>query len=89
MAREVGFETGSKAGAIQNRMEVKNVRRPLLRRILLIAVPILIILGFFIATQVMVKAFDKPKEKERSFNTLAVRGDYAKRGDVVLFRSYG
>lgn len=85
MAKEVGFNTGpAKASASQNKMEVETARRPLLGRILLFLVPLLIVIGFFIATQVMVKAFDKPKEKERSFNTLAVRGDYAKRGDVVL-----
>ena len=85
MAKEVGFNTGpAKVSASQNKMEVETARRPLMGRILLFLVPLLIVIGFFIATQVMVKAFDKPKEKERSFNTLAVRGDYAKRGDVVL-----
>ncbi len=85
MAKEVGFDQGpAKTTTNQSGMEAETASRSLLGQILLILVPLLIVLGFFFATQLMVKAFDKPKEKERSFNTLAVRGDYAKRGDVVL-----
>ena len=82
MTKEVGFDgTGNevRSNQYQTGQDGKTSRK-----IILILIPILIIGGFFLATKLMVKAFDKPKEKEQSFNTLAVRGDYAKRGDVVL-----
>lgn len=87
MAKEVGTDGAkTQAGPIQNQIgqSTSVARRPIWGKLLLTAVPLLIIVGFYIATQVMVKAFDKPKEKEESFNTLAVRGDYAKSGDIVL-----
>ena len=65
MAKEVGFEQRSVKGATGHKhMEIQTTRRPLLGRILLFLVPLLIIAGFLIATRIMVKAFDKPKEKE-------------------------
>lgn len=56
----------------------------LLRKILVIALPILIIVGFVVATSVIIAITKKPKEKKRSFNTLAVIADYAKQEDVQL-----
>ncbi len=56
----------------------------LLRKVLVIALPILIILGFVVATSVFISLNKKPKEKKRSFNTLAVIADYAKIEDVQL-----
>lgn len=84
MAKEIGTNRNVKVATNQNQTEIQPTRRPLMGRILLFLVPILIVLAFLFSTQIMVNAFDKPKEKERSFNTLAVRGEYAKRGDVVL-----
>lgn len=94
MAKEVGFGSPNKRGLSgQNAQNTANAagqtmvvkrRRPLLGRILLFLIPLLIIAGFIIATSVMIGIFDKPKEKKRSFNTLAVRGGYATQNDVVL-----
>lgn len=55
-----------------------------LRKLLVVAVPILIIVGFIAATSVFIALNKKPKEKKRNFNTLAVIADYAKREDVQL-----
>ena len=54
------------------------------RKLLVIAVPILIIFAFVAATSVYISANKKPKEKKRNFNTLAVIADYAKTSDVQL-----
>jgi len=54
------------------------------RKLLVIAIPILIVAGFIIATNVIIAANKKPKEKKRNFNTLAVIADYAKLEDVQL-----
>lgn len=55
-----------------------------LRKLLVIAVPILIIVGFIVVTSIFISANKKPNEKKRSFNTLAVIADYAKVEDVQL-----
>ena len=55
-----------------------------LRKLLVIALPILIIVGFVVATSVIISMNKKPKEKKKSFNTLAVIADYAKIEDVQL-----
>lgn len=55
-----------------------------LRKLLVIALPILIIVGFIVAANVAIALNKKPKEKKRSFNTLAVIADYAKLEDVQL-----
>jgi RND family efflux transporter MFP subunit len=55
-----------------------------LRKILVVLIPILIIVGFVVATQVIIKMNAEPEEKKRSFNTLAVVADYAKQDDVRL-----
>lgn len=64
-----------------------NTQRPArtpLRTALIIAIPILIIIGFIILTRVVVAANKKPKERTRSFNTLAVLADYARTDTVSL-----
>jgi len=55
-----------------------------LRKILVIFIPIAIIIGFILATSIIVKANEKPKEKKRKFNTFAVMADYARVEDVQL-----
>ncbi len=55
-----------------------------LRKILVILIPILIITVFVVATSVFISLTKKPKEKKRNFNTLAVIADYAKIEDVQL-----
>ena len=55
-----------------------------LRKFLVIALPIFIIVGFVVATSIFISLNTKPKEKKRSFNTLAVIADYAKGEDVQL-----
>jgi len=52
--------------------------------ILILAIPILIIIGFIVVTRIVVEANKKPKERTRSFNTLAVLADYARTDDVQL-----
>lgn len=56
----------------------------ILRKVLVIALPILIIVGFIMATSIFISMNKKPKEKKRNFNTLAVIADYAKVEDVQL-----
>jgi len=56
----------------------------LLRKILIIAVPILIVVGFFVVTNIIIALNKKPEEKKRPFNTLAVMADYAVQDDVQL-----
>ena len=55
-----------------------------LRKLLVIAVPILIVVGFIVATSAYISANKKPKEKKKNFNTLAVIADYAKSENVQL-----
>ena len=55
-----------------------------LRKILVIALPILILVGFVVVTSVYISLNKKPKEKKQNFNTLAVIADYAKIEDVQL-----
>ncbi len=55
-----------------------------LRKLMVIAVPLLIVLAFVLGTWAYVNANKKPKEKKRNFNTLAVIADYAKAEDVQL-----
>jgi len=56
----------------------------LLRKFLVVAIPIAIIAGFFVLASVVIAMTKKPKEKKRNFNTLAVIADYAKQDDVQL-----
>jgi len=55
-----------------------------LRKLLLIMVPILIVIGFFVLTNIIIGLNKKPEEKKRAFNTLAVMADYAVQDDVQL-----
>lgn len=55
-----------------------------LRKFLVIALPIFIVVGFIVVTSVFISLNTKPKEKKRTFNTLAVIADYAKVEDVQL-----
>ena len=55
-----------------------------LRKCLIIAVPILIVVGFIVGTSMFISLNTKPKEKKKAFNTLAVIADYAKSEDVQL-----
>jgi len=50
----------------------------------MVLLPILIIGGFIISSIVTVKLNEKPKERRRNVNTLAVLADYARRDDVQL-----
>ena len=59
-------------------------RRSLWQWVLLIAVPILIILAFLVLTDRVIAANDKPKERKKSFNPLAVFADYARTESVQL-----
>ena len=56
----------------------------ILRKILLIVIPIAIILAFIVATNVIIAMNKKPEEKKRPFNTLAVMADYAVMDNVQL-----
>ena len=55
-----------------------------LRKFLMIVIPIAIVVGFIIATQVIIAMNKKPEEKKRPFNTLAVMADYAVMDNVQL-----
>ncbi len=55
-----------------------------LRKLLIVLAPIAVIFGFVIVTFIVVKANEKPKEKKRSFNTLAVMADKAYESDIQL-----
>ncbi len=59
-------------------------KRGRLRKLLIVLIPILIVVGFFILTRVVIAMNKKPEEKKRPFNTLAVMADYAKSDDVQL-----
>ena len=56
----------------------------LLRKILVIMIPILIIIGFIVGTSVIIKLNKKPEEKKKAFNSLAVMADYAVLDDIQL-----
>jgi len=59
-------------------------KRGFLRKFFVIFVPLAIFLGFILAGMAVVKLNKKPKERTRSFNTLAVVADYARRDNVQL-----
>ncbi len=54
------------------------------KTVAMILLPLLIIIGFIAATIITIKANKKPKERQRTFNTLAVLADYAVRDNVQL-----
>lgn len=55
-----------------------------LRKVLMVFIPIAIVVGFVILTSVIIALNKKPEEKKRTFNTLAVIADYAVQDDVQL-----
>lgn len=56
----------------------------LLRKLLMIFIPIAIVVGFIVLTSIIIAMNKKPEEKKRAFNTLAVIADYAVIDDVQL-----
>ncbi|MDB2438516.1 efflux RND transporter periplasmic adaptor subunit [Hellea sp.] len=58
--------------------------RGFLGKLIIIAIPILIFLFFVFATFGIIAANEKPEEKKRPFNTLAVMAAYAVKNDVQL-----
>jgi len=58
--------------------------RGFFRKLLIIALPLLIIIGFILAANIIIKLNKKPEEKKKPFNTLAVMADYAVQDDVQL-----
>lgn len=56
----------------------------ILRRLLVIGIPILIIVGFIVAMNIIIAMNKKPEEKRKPFTTLAVMADYAVQDDVFL-----
>lgn len=71
MPQEIGYASGKP-------------QRSVLGWIMLIAIPFIIIAGCVVLAQIIIKANDKPEERQRRFNTLAVLADYAKTEDVQL-----
>ena len=59
-------------------------RRSPLQWVALVIVPILIIVAFLVLTDRVIAANDKPKERKKSFNPLAVFADYARTESVQL-----
>ena len=55
-----------------------------LRKLLMVGIPLAILLLFVVATFGIIAANEKPKEKKRPFNTLAVMAAYAVQDDVQL-----
>lgn len=55
-----------------------------LRKLLIILIPILVIVGFIVLATIVIAMNKKPEEKKRAFNTLAVMADYAVQDDVQL-----
>jgi len=55
-----------------------------LRKLLIILIPILVVIGFIVLGLVLIAMNKKPEEKKRAFNTLAVMADYAVLEDVQL-----
>ena len=54
------------------------------RKLLVVLIPILIVIGFVVGASVIIKLNKKPEEKKRAFNTLAVMADYAVLDNVQL-----
>ena len=54
------------------------------RKLLVVLIPILIVIGFVVGASVIIKLNKKPEEKKRAFNTLAVMADYAVQDNVQL-----
>ena len=55
-----------------------------LRKLLVVLIPLLVVVGFIVLGIVLIALNKKPEEKKRAFNTLAVMADYAVQDDVRL-----
>ena len=63
---------------------IKPSKAGFLKRSLIYTLPFLCIIGFIFLGSIIIKLNNKPEEKKRAFNTLAVLADYAVLDDVQL-----
>ena len=63
---------------------IKPSKAGFLKRSLIYTIPFLCIVGFVFLGSIIIKLNNKPEEKKRAFNTLAVLADYAVLDDVQL-----
>ena len=63
---------------------IKPSKAGFLKRSLIYTLPFLCIIGFIFLGSIIIKFNNKPEEKKRAFNTLAVLADYAVLDDVQL-----
>ena len=63
---------------------IKPSKAGFLKRSLIYTLPFLFIVGFVFLGSIIIKLNNKPEEKKRAFNTLAVLADYAVLDDVQL-----
>jgi len=63
---------------------IKSSKAGFLKRSLIYTLPFLCIVGFVFLGSIIIKLNNKPEEKKRAFNTLAVLADYAVLDDVQL-----
>lgn len=63
---------------------IKPPKAGFLKRSLIYTLPFLCIIGFIFLGSIIIKLNNKPEEKKRAFNTLAVLADYAVLDDVQL-----
>ena len=63
---------------------IKSSKAGFLKRSLIYTLPFLFIVGFVFLGSIIIKLNNKPEEKKRAFNTLAVLADYAVLDDVQL-----
>ena len=63
---------------------IKQSKAGFLKRSLIYTLPFLCIIGFIFLGSIIIKLNNKPEEKKRAFNTLAVLADYAVLDDVQL-----
>lgn len=80
MAKTIDNQAHQKPAPIH----VQNAKGQTTRRIILGIIALAIILGSLVLTRVIVKLNEKPEERKKPFNTLAVMADYAKSEDVSL-----
>ncbi len=81
MAKEIGITKNETAAATA---EVRNTNGTFVRRVILAMLALLIVAGFAVLTRVVIKMNEKPEERKKPFNTLAVMADYAVSDDVAL-----
>lgn len=63
---------------------IKPSKASFLKRSLIYTLPFLCIIGFIFLGSIIIKFNNKPEEKKRAFNTLAVLADYAVLDDIQL-----